>query len=182
VTRIVAGVAGGRRLQVPSGRGTRPTSDRVREGLFSTLEAIRGPLQGAAFLDLYAGSGAVGLEAASRGAGRVTLVESGPAAVRVLRANVAALSLPGVVVAALPVARHLAAPAAAYDVVVLDPPYADPVDDLLAALAQGGWLAPGAVVVVERAARSAEPVWPAGLERDRSRRYGDTVLWYGRAS
>ena len=85
--RIIAGTARGRRLAVPPGKGTRPTSDRAREGLFATLTSLRGTLAGAWVLDLYAGSGAIGLEALSRGAARAVLVESDPAAARVIRAN-----------------------------------------------------------------------------------------------
>jgi 16S rRNA (guanine966-N2)-methyltransferase len=95
MTRVIAGAAGGRRLSVPAGRDTRPTSDRAREGLFATVHAIHGPLAGASVLDLYAGSGAVGLEALSRGAAHACLVEADPRAVRVIRANISALSLPG---------------------------------------------------------------------------------------
>jgi 16S rRNA (guanine966-N2)-methyltransferase len=143
----------------------------------------RGSLAGAAFLDLYAGSGAVGLEAASRGADRVVLVEQAAAALRALRANVAALALPGVEVRGEPVERVLATtPAAAYDVVFCDPPYAQPVDDVLAALSGPGWLMLDAVVVVERATRDPALDWPAGLEPVRSRRYGESTLWYGRRS
>jgi 16S rRNA (guanine966-N2)-methyltransferase len=181
VTRIVAGALGGRRLAVPTGRGTRPTSERVREGLFSTLVSIRGALDGAAVLDLYAGSGAVGLEAASRGAARVTCVERDPRAAAVLRANIAGLGAAGVELRAEAVERVLAGGAAApYDVVFVDPPYADPVEEVLVALAGGGWLVPGAVVAVERATRDPGPDWPDALQPDRSRRYGDTTLWYGR--
>src|SRR5215467_12663658 len=93
MTRIIAGAARGRRLSVPPGTGTRPTSDRAREGLFATISALHGPLSQASVLDLYAG--AVGLEALSRGAGRVLFVESDPAAARVIRANMAAVGLPG---------------------------------------------------------------------------------------
>ena len=184
MTRVVAGTLGGRRLAVPAGRGTRPTSERVREGLFSSLESLWGPLGGAAFLDLYAGSGAVGIEAASRGARTVTCVEREPKALAVLRRNVEAVGV-SIDVRAAGVDRFLAEAAPApYDLVFVDPPYADPVEGVLAALAGGGWLAPGAVVGVERSVRDAEPEWPVGLEPDRSRRYGDTVLryglWYGR--
>jgi 16S rRNA (guanine966-N2)-methyltransferase len=180
MTRVVAGDLGGRRITVSSGRATRPTSERAREGLFSALVAMRGSLAGAAFLDLYAGSGAVGIEAASRGAARVTCVERDPRALTVLRANVEALA-PGVVeVSASPVERFLRAPTNhPNDVVFLDPPYSDPVDEVLALLAADAWLAPSAVVVVERSARDAEPAWPEGVEPERSRRYGDTMLWYG---
>lgn len=183
MSRIVAGVAGGRRLVTPSGPGTRPTADRTREALFSTLVSLRGELAGAAFLDLYAGSGAVGLEAASRGARLVTLVERDPAALRALRANVATVGLDTVEVRASAVERLLAnAAAAPYDVVFLDPPYADPVDRTLAFLVDRGWLAAGAVTVVERASRGAPPAWPEGLAAVRDRRYGAGTLWYGRRS
>src|ERR671933_2420185 len=111
VTRIVAGAAGGRRLRVPRG-ATRPTSDRVREALFSRLEH-EVDLDGARVLDLYAGSGALGLEAASRGAAAALLVDSAPAAAAACRANAADLALPGVAVRAAPVAAVLAAGAAA---------------------------------------------------------------------
>lgn len=183
MSRIVAGIAGGRRLAVPAGSATRPTADRTREGLFSSLESLRGSLAGAGFLDLYAGSGAVGLEAASRGASRVLLVERDPRALRALRVNVAALELPGTVVRAEPVERVLQGAAdAEYDVAFLDPPYADPVDPPLRALVASGWLAAGAVVVVERASRDPGLAWPEGIDAVRSRRYGDSTLWYGSRS
>ena len=162
---------------MPKGRGTRPTSDRVREGLFS---ALGGDLTGRSFLDLYAGSGAVGLEAASRGAAPVVLVERDARAVAAARANVASLGLVQVHVRAESVARFLTEAATAFDVVFMDPPYADPVTDVLEAVIDGGWLAPEAVVVVERASRDDEPGWPVGIVTDRSRRYGDSTLWYGR--
>jgi len=183
LSRIIGGVAGGRRLSMPKGRATRPTSDRVREGLFSSLG---GDLTGLAFLDLYAGSGAVGLEAASRGAASVVLVERDARAVEVIRSNAAAVALPAVVVRAEPVARFLAEPSVTpfdpkpFDIVFLDPPYSDPVVDVLARLVDGEWLSADGVVVVERATRDEAPDWPPGLVEDRSRRYGDSTLWYGR--
>ena len=181
MTRVVAGELGGRQLRVPAGRNTRPTSERVREGLFSALESMRGSLSGAAFLDLYAGSGAVGIEAASRGATRVTCVERDPRALTVLRANVDGLGASVVEVSSAPVERLLGdKPGEPYDVVYVDPPYAEPVDDVLGLLTANGWLADSAVVVVERAARDSALTWPTGLALDRSRRYGDTTLWYGR--
>jgi 16S rRNA (guanine966-N2)-methyltransferase len=183
VTRIVGGTAGGRRLAVPKGRGTRPTAERTREALFSTLESIHGSLRDVAFLDLFAGSGAVGLEAASRGAASVLLVERDAGALVTLRANAAAVGLPGVDVRGEAVARLLAEPpSVGYDVVFLDPPYDAPVEDVLAGLVGHDWLALDGTVVVERASRSDPPEWPAGLVLDRSRRYGDTTLWYGRRS
>jgi len=189
VPRIIAGAAGGRRLAVPGGRATRPTSDRAREGLFSAVLAALGTLDEAAVLDLYAGSGAVGLEALSRGAGDVLLIESDPGAVQVIRRNIASVGLDGAEVVQDRVARALrrGPPAAgrARDLVFADPPYSasdDELRDTLALLAANGWLAPGALVVVERDARSGPPPWPAGYAADRSRRYGETVLWYGRAA
>jgi 16S rRNA (guanine966-N2)-methyltransferase len=183
VSRVIAGVAGGRRLVIPAGSGTRPTADRAREGLFSTLSSLRGSLAGASFLDLYAGSGAVGLEAASRGATTVVLVEHDPQALRAIRANADSLALAGVEIRGEPVERVLAAPAPApYDVVFVDPPYSDRVDEVLEGLHSGGWLALDGVVAVERASRDAPLCWPSGIEPLRSRRYGEATLWYGRRS
>ena len=108
MARVIAGEAGGRRLAVPAGRDTRPTSDRAREGLFGTVASIMGSLTGARVLDLYAGSGAVGLEALSRGARHVLLVESGDRASRVIRQNIEAIALPGAELAADRVERVLA--------------------------------------------------------------------------
>jgi 16S rRNA (guanine966-N2)-methyltransferase len=184
VARVIAGEAGGRRLAVPDGRNTRPTSDRAREGLFATISSIAGPLAGARVLDLYAGSGAVGLEALSRGAEHVLLVEHGARAARVIRQNIEAIGLPGAAVIADRVERVLArGPAAGrYDVVFADPPYAladAAVTQVLALLAEQGWLAPGALVVVERATRSGPVSWPDGFVLDRARRYGEATLWYG---
>jgi 16S rRNA (guanine966-N2)-methyltransferase len=204
VTRVIAGAARGRRLAVPSGRLTRPTSDRASEGLFGTLTAIRGPLDGARVLDLYAGSGAVGLEALSRGAERVLFVEADAGAARVIRGNLAAVGLPGGQLVMGRVERVLARGPSAersgersaersgehggepgYDLVVADPPYAAGDDDvaaMLAALRDGAWLAPGAVVAVERATRSGPVLWPPGYAADRSRRYGEATFWYGLAA
>ena len=143
MARVIAGEAGGRRLAVPDGRDTRPTSDRAREGLFATITSVAGPLDGARVLDLYAGSGAVGLEALSRGAGRVLLVEQGARAVRVIRENIEAIGLPGAVLVADRVERMLARgpDGERYDVVFADPPYAladAAVERVLALLADGG--------------------------------------------
>jgi len=189
MTRIIAGRAGGRRLATAAGRTTRPTSDRTREGLFSTVTAIRGSLAGATVLDLYAGSGAVGLEALSRGAEDVLLVESDNRAARVIRENIAAVGLPGARLLTGRVERLLDSgpepTAAQRDFVFADPPYAltdAELARLLRALSSRGWLAPGALVVLERATRSGAPTWPAGYESDRSRRYGEATLWYGLAA
>lgn len=186
MTRIVAGSMGGRRLEVPPGVRTRPTSDRVREALFNTLQTIT-DLSGARFADLYAGSGAVGLEALSRGASHVLLVESHARAARAARANIAALRAgPLVRLVSTTVASALAAGTdEPYHVVYADPPYdlPDPqVTALQRALQDGGWLAPGAVVVIERASRGAPLQWVGNLTELRTRRYGETTLWYGRRS
>lgn len=184
--RIVAGAARGRRLTALPGALTRPTSDRAREGLFSTVEALQGTLAGARVLDLYAGSGAVGLEALSRGAAHVLLVESHPRAVRVVHRNVAAVGLPGAQVRPVTVERLLPegpGPGGPYDLVVADPPYAmhpARLQEVLSAVRRG-WLAGGALVVVERSRRDQAPPWPRGYEALRCRRYGEGVLWYGRA-
>jgi 16S rRNA (guanine966-N2)-methyltransferase len=183
VTRIIAGAAGGRRIAVPPS-GTRPTSDRVREALFSALTADPG-LDGAAVLDLCAGSGALGLEALSRGAAHALFVESDRRAAGVLRRNVATVGLPGATVRAGTAAAVLAAPAErAYDVVLVDPPYATPDGEVaawLAAAYEHSWLADDAVVVVERARGDAFP-WPPPLVAVRERRYGDTVLHTARSA
>ncbi|WP_159798610.1 16S rRNA (guanine(966)-N(2))-methyltransferase RsmD [Puerhibacterium puerhi] len=191
MTRIVAGTLGGRTLRVPA-KGTRPTSERVREAIFSRLEHY-GVVDGGRVLDLYCGSGALGIEAASRGAARVTLVDAQRRAAEVARANVAALGLAGTVrVVADDAGRHAAALAAAadgtpagpdvpLDLVFLDPPY-DLSEAALAAvlghLAAPGVLAPEAVVVVERSTRSPEPAWPAGLAPLARKDYGETAVHY----
>lgn len=182
--RIIGGAAGGRRLQAPAGTATRPTSDRVREALFSALESSLGTLVGLSFLDLYAGSGAIALEAASRGAGPVLAVDSDRRAARLIESNAAAVGLT-IDVTAQQVGRVLARPAhLAFDVVFADPPYPMPAAEVASALALltgNGWLATAGTVVVERSARSVEPEWPDGLVRTRSKEYGETNLWYLRA-
>ncbi|MGX5656364.1 16S rRNA (guanine(966)-N(2))-methyltransferase RsmD [Geodermatophilus nigrescens] len=182
MTRLISGVAGGRRLTVPPS-GVRPTGDRAREGLFNSLGTLL-DLDGATVLDLYAGSGALGLEALSRGAASVVLVENGPRVLPVLRANVAAVGLPGARVVAGSVPTVVGgAPPARFDLVLADPPYAVPVAEVLGvlgALVTGEWLAPGAVVVVERSAREEPWEWPTPLTGIRDRRYGEALLRYGR--
>jgi 16S rRNA (guanine(966)-N(2))-methyltransferase RsmD len=203
MSRIIAGRFGGRRLRTPEGRDTRPTSDRVREGLFNSINS-RVDLDGARFADLYAGSGAVGLEALSRGASHVLLVERDPKAARVAGGNIRILTDSGAASrparrAAVPenapgrvelvvdrVERVLATtPSEPYDVVFADPPYAlteTEVTTMLTALAGNEWLAKAALVVVERSTRSAELEWVPRITADGVRRYGETTLWYGRRS
>ncbi|MEU3982179.1 16S rRNA (guanine(966)-N(2))-methyltransferase RsmD [Streptomyces sp. NPDC026672] len=188
MTRVIAGAAGGRRLSVPPGTGTRPTSDRAREGLFSTWQSlVGGPLDGERVLDLYAGSGAVGLEALSRGAGHTLLVEADARAAKVIRENVKNLGLPGAEVRAGRAEQIVQSPAPSepYDLVFLDPPYAVSDGDLreiLLTLRTEGWLAPEALVTVERSTRGGAFVWPVGFEPIRARRYGEGTFWYGRAA
>jgi len=184
VTRIISGFAGSLRLAVPPA-GTRPTSDRVREAIFSALDA-RGALPGARVLDLYAGSGALGLEAASRGAAHVTLVDRATAAHRVTSDNAARIrkaaprgEAPEIIVSSQPVQSFLGGAGGTWDVVFLDPPYelggVELVHNLEALVSR---LAEDAVVVVERSARDREPDWPDGLELDRRKDYGETAVFY----
>ena len=178
MTRIIAGMYRGRRIHTPKGSATRPTSDRTREALFSSL-AARGLIEGARVLDLYAGSGALGIEAVSRGARLATLVDSDRGAVAAMHRSLSDLGLEQVNVRARDVRAYLRGTATEHDLVLLDPPYDLPeavLTDLLSALT-AGWLAEEAVVVVERSARSPEPTWPASLERVQDRRYGETALW-----
>ena len=182
MTRLISGVAGGRRLKVPRS-GVRPTGDRAREALFNSLGSLL-ELRGSTVLDLYAGSGALGLEALSRGAASVVFVESSPGVLPVLKANLASVGLPGgrVIAGSVPTVVG-GAPPAAFDVVLADPPYATPAEEVQAVLRDlvaGGWLAPGAVLVVERSSREKDWEWPTPLSGLRDRRYGEAVLRYGR--
>ncbi|MGV0791859.1 16S rRNA (guanine(966)-N(2))-methyltransferase RsmD [Mycolicibacterium sp. XJ1819] len=178
MTRIVAGELGGRRITVPRS-GTRPTSDRVREALFNLLTA-RIELTGATVLDLYAGSGALGLEAYSRGAASAVFVESDQRAAAVVEKNIAALGVAGATVRRAPVATVLRAGSSRpVDLVFADPPYdidAAEVEMVLTVLVDGGWTAPGTVVVVERPASAPALTWPDGWRVWPSRTYGDTRL------
>jgi 16S rRNA (guanine966-N2)-methyltransferase len=192
MTRVIAGMAGGRRLSVPSGNSTRPTSDRAREGLFGTVLSELGSLEGRSVLDLYAGSGAVGLEALSRGAASVTFVESDARAAGVIKTNVKTVGLPGTSVVISKADRFLTGlPGTGedrardgqhgpYDLVFADPPYAVTAADIakLLTLLLAGGLAPGALVVVERATRSGVLEWPPGYMPGKSRRYGEATFWY----
>ena len=184
MTRIIAGSAGGRRLRTPRGELTRPTSDRVREALFSALESAVGSLEGHRFLDLYAGSGAVGLEALSRGAATAVMVEQDRRTAALVRGNATAVGVADAAeVVCSSVARFLAeADPVPHDVVFLDPPYGlsrQAVETDLALLAARGWLADDALVVVERSARDAALTWPEGYAEGRLRRYGETALVFG---
>ncbi|MET0956485.1 MAG: 16S rRNA (guanine(966)-N(2))-methyltransferase RsmD [Cryobacterium sp.] len=184
MTRIVAGFAGSLTLTVPA-KGTRPTSDQVREALFNALDA-RDAIRDYRVLDLYAGSGALGLEAASRGARVVTLVENGFAASQTCRKNAAAVQKAApkgatlaITVSNQAVQSFLSATPDGFDLVFLDPPYELSEAELAANLvALSPLLDRDALVVVERSSRSPEPVWGPGLELERRKDYGDTTLWY----
>lgn len=181
MTRVIAGTHGGRRLQTPKGDRTRPTSDRVREALFSALETRIDGWAEVAFCDLFAGSGAVGIEALSRGARSADFVESHQATARLITRNLNDLGLAGRVHRASAESFVQTAPGP-FDVVFVDPPYAVAAEELktlLATAADGGFFGDGAVVVVERSART-DFAWPHTIEPDRDRRYGETALWYGR--
>jgi len=181
--RVISGEFGGRRLEAPRGRGTRPTSDRVREALFMALE----PLAGAHVVDLYAGSGALGIEALSRGAARADFVESERAALATLRANLGTLGLddrarvwPLVLPRGL---DRIAAELAGADLVLADPPYGgEEAGALLRALGASGRLKPGTRVVVEHHAKDGLPERAGSLTRTRERRYGETVVSTYRAT
>lgn len=185
MTRIVAGRWGGRALKTPDGTTTRPTNSKVRAALGNSLQAS-GALAGASVLDLFAGTGALGLELASRGAERVVLVENDREALMVLRGNVAALGATSATVVPGSALSYAGAGAAgvAFDIVVADPPYDLPNEDLAAMLLglhARGLLGPQADLIVERARRTADLEWPEPLVGERTKRYGDTVLLFGRA-
>ena len=189
MTRIVAGSARGVRLKVPE-VGTRPTSDRAREAIFSSVESMRGPWVHAQVLDLYAGSGACGLEAASRGAAMVDLIESDRHAVQVIERNREAVLASGalavVEVHAAKVEQWVRSRAGSsarrvtYDVAFCDPPYAASADDVatvLTSFAASGALAVDGLVVLERSAHDAAWEWPNPYEGRWDRRYGEAHLW-----
>jgi 16S rRNA (guanine966-N2)-methyltransferase len=187
MSRIIAGTRKGQRLVMPAHSRTRPTTDRVREAAFNLIadwagtagEPAAAALAGLAFLDLYAGSGAVGLEAASRGAAPVWAVESDRGTADVARRNAAATGLPLIVHARTVAALLATPPPLPFDVVWADPPYdlaADDVDGVLARLLEGGWVAPRGLLVLERSARGAAPSWPVGVQDSWRRVYGETSL------
>lgn len=181
MTRIIAGRYGGRRIETPKGDGTRPTSDRVREALFSSLESELGGFDELSVLDLFAGSGALGLESLSRGAKHATFVESDARAATVIKRNVTSLGVDNASVLRSTASAFAEQPIdQRFDVVFIDPPYAL-ATDLVAALVHqlSGHSASGALFVVERATRDPF-VWPEGVEGLRSKKYGETTLWYGR--
>ncbi|MET0822062.1 MAG: 16S rRNA (guanine(966)-N(2))-methyltransferase RsmD [Aeromicrobium sp.] len=181
MTRIIAGAYGGRRIQTPKGDGTRPTSDRVREALFSSLESELGGFEGLRVLDLFAGSGALGLEALSRGAEHAVFVEANTAAASVVKRNVADLGASGTVVRTKAERWVEDGDRDAFDLVLVDPPYAMATAALaeLVAAVDRSFAAPDALFVVERATRDPF-TWPDTVEPLRSKKYGETTIWYGR--
>lgn len=190
MSRIIAGSRGGRRIAMPPGDRTRPTTDRVREALFSAIAAWAGTaaappeqsLAHLAFCDLYAGSGAVGLEAASRGAHPVLLVERDRRTAQLTKDNAKALGL-AVDITISSVEQVLQRPPSRpYDVVFADPPYeldTSAVNAQLQQLVANRWVAPGSLVVVERSRRTPDLTWPEAAARCWSRAYGETVLHFG---
>lgn len=190
MSRIIAGSRGGQRIAMPPGDRARPTTDRVREALFSAIAAWAGTaavpversLAGLAFCDLYAGSGAVGLEAASRGASRALLVERDPRTAQVGRRNAEALGL-AVEIVNSPVEQVLRkSPAHPFDIVFADPPYdldTATVSALIEQLVVKGWVDRGSLIVVERSRRTPKLVWPDVAAKRWSRAYGETILCFG---
>ncbi len=190
MSRIISGSRGGRRLTMPPGDQTRPTSSKVREALFSSLASWTGgssgpadvALKGWAFCDLFAGSGAIGLEAASRGAAPVMLVEFSRRAVRTIEQNVAAVDLEVEVRrdSVEDIVRRQ--PAYPFDIVFLDPPYelSNPaVEQILQNLVTNGWLTGEGLIVLERSGREPAPRWPDALADTWEKKYGETVLYFG---
>jgi 16S rRNA (guanine966-N2)-methyltransferase len=179
--RVIAGSARGRRLSVPVGDDVRPTKDRVREAIFSALDA-RGAIVGATVLDLYAGTGAMAIEALSRGAARAVLVEQARAVAATARLNVDIAGFAAVArVETRDVATFLAAPPpeAPFGLVCCDPPYDmgdAAVTDALGPLVHDGWLSDDAIVVVERAPGASLSL--PGLRMTWERRFGDTLVWF----
>ncbi|NYI72261.1 16S rRNA (guanine966-N2)-methyltransferase [Naumannella cuiyingiana] len=188
MTRLIAGRAGGRRIAAPGGADTRPTTDRVREAVFSALAAWAGTageapdaaLAGLGFCDLYAGSGAMALEAASRGAAPVLAIEAARPAAEIIRRNAREVGL-AVTVSAQRAETALQRPAGCgYDIVWADPPYAldsADLDRVIGAAVANGWLVPDGLLAIERSSRTPAPRWPPGFEHW-SRRYGETTIHY----
>lgn len=181
MTRIIAGTLKGRSLKVPQSV-TRPTSSRVREALFSTIQSWAVDFDGVAVLDLFAGSGALGIELLSRGATRAVCVERDARAANVIRENVRELQIDRVTVVNDDTIRFLdSATDGPFDIVIADPPYAfsdTQIEQMLESLVVNNWLSDVALVVVERSSRS-QVRWPSDFSDIEHRTYGDTALWYG---
>jgi len=184
MTRIIAGRWGGRRLTTLDGATTRPSTDRVREAMFASLSSELGGWRGVRALDLFSGSGALGLEALSRGAETADLVESDRRAAAVLARNIRDLGAADARLHRTTTQGFLRrSPGEPYHLVFLDPPYAMPSEELreiVGALVVGRWRTEDSVVVVERSARDDPWSWPGEMTSLRDRSYGETRLWYGR--
>jgi 16S rRNA (guanine966-N2)-methyltransferase len=189
LSRIIAGSRGGQRIATPPDDRARPTTDRVREALFSAIaawagraaEPVEDSLAGLAFCDLYAGSGAVGLEAASRGATRVLLVERDPRTARLGRRNAETLGL-AVDIVVSPVEQMLRrAPPRPFDIVFADPPYdldTPTVSTQIEQLVVYAWVSRGSLIVVERSRRTPQLIWPDSAVKSWTRAYGETILCF----
>lgn len=178
--RIIAGKAGGRRFKAPTGQGTRPTTDRVREALFSRLESRLGGLEGLTVLDLFSGSGALGLEALSRGAAHATLVERDRRCAALIKQNALSLGLASgarvLAMAVAPALDLLAREGIRFGVVLADPPYEQDPGPTLARLGRGDLLSSAALVCLEHGKKQTPPLAPPGLEQIANKTYGDSVL------
>lgn len=194
MSRIIAGLAGGTKIETPPGRGTRPTTDRVREAVFSALAHWNHALDSSAdqqlsnirLLDLFAGSGAIGLEAASRGAKRVDMVESVRSVCQLIERNACHAGLAERIrVHHAKAAAFLTKPSlASYDIIWLDPPYgisSAQVSALIELITTGGWLADDGLVVIERSARDAPIDWPQALAESWDKRYGETRIYFAQS-
>jgi 16S rRNA (guanine966-N2)-methyltransferase len=190
LSRIIAGSRGGRRIAMPPGERTRPTTGRVREAVFSAIAAWAGTaagspaesLAGLAFCDLYAGSGAVGLEAASRGAGPVLLVERDRRTAQLARDNAKALGLVVELVVSSVERALRRPPDQVFDVIFADPPYeleTTTVNAHLEQLVANRWVGPDSLIVVERSRRTPDLTWPEAAAKRWSRAYGETTLSFG---
>jgi 16S rRNA (guanine966-N2)-methyltransferase len=189
LSRIIAGSRGGQRIAMPPGDHARPTTDRVREALFSAIaawagraaEPVEDSLAGLAFCDLYAGSGAVGLEAASRGAARVLLVERDPRTAQLGRRNAETLGLAVEIVVSAVEQVLRKAPAQPFDIVFADPPYeleTPTVSDQIQRLVGNAWVDRDSLVVVERSKRTPQLIWPDSAVKRWHRAYGETILCF----
>jgi 16S rRNA (guanine966-N2)-methyltransferase len=182
MTRIIGGDLRGRKLKVPELQ-TRPTSSRVREAIFSSVEHAVSGLSDLRVLDLFAGSGAFGIESISRGAAEAVLIEKDLLAADTLHSNIESLGIKTARVLIADVFLRISEPSSAgkFDVVFIDPPYDTPdeqVNALLAQLPKNGWLADYGLLVVERGSKS-KVIWPESIEQLREKFYGDTTIWYG---
>jgi len=173
---VTGGIGRGRRLKVPSGSGVRPTSDKVKQALFNILG---NKVEEAFFLDLFAGAGGIGIEALSRGAGRVVFVDASKGSISAVQENIEQLAFSDKAETVHARAEsYLKKPSCAFDIVFLDPPYADELQPLLEQVAGAGILKPGAVVIAEHFKKQRSPEHAGALARYRETRYGDTVLTF----